>query len=219
MQVNNIEFNWLGHDSFKLVTPDNKVVYIDPYKISEVHHKKNDAEIVLISHNHFDHLSIEDLRHVINEKTMIIAASECIEKLKQEGFKNVKNVEPGQTIEERGVSIEIVPAYNTNKNFHPKDDKKIGFIFSFDKMLKIYHAGDTDKIPEMSEFKPDIALVPVSGVYVMSADEAADAVNNLIKPSKLAIPMHYGTIVGSLDDAKKFKTLVKICPVEILAQE
>ncbi len=219
MQVNNIEFNWLGHDGFKLVTADNKVVYIDPYKISEVHHKKNDAEIVLISHNHFDHLSIEDLRHVINEKTMIIAASECIEKLKQEGFKNVKNVEPGQKIEERGVSIEIVPAYNTNKNFHPKDDRKIGFIFSFDKMVKIYHAGDTDKIPEMSEFKPDIALVPVSGVYVMSADEAADAVNNLIKPSKLAIPMHYGTIVGSLDDANKFKTLVKICPVEILAQE
>lgn len=219
MKVNNIEFNWLGHDGFKLVTADNKVVYIDPYKISEVHHKKNDAEIVLISHNHFDHLSIEDLRHVINEKTIIITASECIEKLKQEGIKNIKNVEPGQTIEERGVSIEIVPAYNTNKNFHPKDDRKIGFIFSFDKMLKIYHAGDTDKIPEMSEFKPDIALVPVSGVYVMSADEAADAVNNLIKPSKLAIPMHYGTIVGSLDDAKKFKTLVKICPVEILPQE
>ena len=205
MQVNNIEFNWLGHDGFKLVTADNKVVYIDPYKISEVHHKKNDAEIVLISHNHFDHLSIEDLRHVINEKTMIIAASECIEKLKQEGFKNVKNVEPGQTIEERDVNIEIVPAYNINKNFHPKDDRKIGFIFTFDKMLKIYHAGDTDKIPEMSEFKPDIALVPVSGVYVMSADEAADAINNLIKPSKLAIPMHYGTIVGSLDRCKKIQ--------------
>ena len=219
MEINNIKLHWLGHDGFSLITQDNKVIYIDPYKISEVHHKKNDAELVLISHNHFDHLSIEDLRHIINENTKIIAASECIEKLNQEGFKSAKGVEPGQTIEERGVSIEIVPAYNTNKNFHPKDDRKIGFIFTFDKTLKIYHAGDTDKIPEMSEFKPDIALVPVSGVYVMSADEAADAVNNLIKPSKLAIPMHYGTIVGSLDDAKKFKTLVKICRVEILAQE
>jgi L-ascorbate metabolism protein UlaG (beta-lactamase superfamily) len=219
MEINNIKFHWLGHDGFKLITPNKKIIYIDPYKISEVHHKKNDAEIVLISHNHFDHLSIEDLRHIINENTKIIAASECIEKLKQEGFKNVKNVEPGQTIEENDISIKIVPAYNINKNFHPKDDRKVGFIITFDKMLRIYHSGDTDKIPEMSDYKSDVALVPVSGVYVMTAEEAADAINNLLKPSKLTIPMHYGTIVGSLDDAIKFKKLVKICEVEILPQE
>jgi L-ascorbate metabolism protein UlaG (beta-lactamase superfamily) len=219
MEINNIKLNWLGHDGFSLITQDNIVIYIDPYKISEVHHKKNDAELVLISHNHFDHLSIEDLRHIINENTKIIAASECIEKLNQEGFKSVKGVEPGQTIEERGTNIEIVPAYNINKNFHPKDDRKVGFILTFDKDFRIYHSGDTDKIPEMSEYKSDVALVPVSGVYVMTAEEAADAVNNLLKPSKLTIPMHYGSIVGSLQDAQKFKKLVKNCPVEILAQE
>jgi L-ascorbate metabolism protein UlaG (beta-lactamase superfamily) len=219
MEINNIQLQWLGHDGFSFITKDNHVIYIDPYKIDKVHHKKNDADIVLISHNHFDHLSIEDLRHIINENTKIIAAAECLEKLNQEGFKNVKGIEPGQTIDERGINIEIVPAYNINKNFHPKDDRKVGFIITFDKDVRIYHSGDTDKIPEMSEFNSDVALVPVSGVYVMTAEEAADAVNNLLKPSKLAIPMHYGSIVGSLEDAIKFKKLVKNCSVEILKQE
>ena len=218
MEINNITLHWLGHDGFKIVIDDNKVIYIDPYKLSQANHKKNDAELVFISHNHFDHLSIEDLRHIINDETNIIAAVECMEKLNQEGFKNVKNVEPGQIIQENNINIEIVPAYNVNKNFHPKDDKKVGFIITCSN-TRIYHAGDTDKISEMAKYSPDIAIVPVSGVYVMTAEEAADCVNNLLKPTKVAIPMHYGSIVGNLDDALKFKKLVHICKVEILSQE
>ena len=218
MEVNNIKLHWLGHDGFKIVTEDNKVIYIDPYKLSKANHKTNDAELVFISHNHFDHLSIEDLRHIINDETKIIAAVECMEKLNQEGFKNVKNVEPGQTIQENNINIEIVPAYNVNKNFHPKDDKKVGFIITCSN-TRIYHAGDTDKISEMAKYSPDIAIVPVSGVYVMTAEEAADCVNNLLKPTKVAIPMHYGSIVGNLDDALEFKKLVHICKVDILSQE
>lgn len=218
MEINNIKLNWLGHDSFKIVIDDNKVLYIDPYKLSEANHNKNDADLILISHNHFDHLSIEDLKHVINNETMIIAAIECNEKLKQEGFKNLKNVEPGQTIQEKDIEIEIVSAYNIDKNFHPKDDKKVGFIITCNNM-RIYHAGDTDKISEMAKYNPDVALVPVSGVYVMTAEEAADCVNNLLKPTTMAIPMHYGSIVGNIDDALKFKKLVHACKVEILSQE
>ena len=218
MIVNNIKIHWLGHDSFKIVTDNNRVIYIDPYKLSKVNHKKNDAELVLISHNHFDHLSIEDIRHVINDNTKIIAALECREKLSQEGFTNVKNVEPGQVVHEDGIIIEAVHAYNIDKNFHPKEDKKIGFIITCNN-TRIYHAGDSDKIPEMGKFTPDIALVPVSGVYVMTAEEAADCVNNLLKPTIMAIPMHYGSIVGNVEDALKFKKLVNKCKVEILNQE
>ncbi|HET7643592.1 MAG TPA: MBL fold metallo-hydrolase [Nitrososphaeraceae archaeon] len=218
MIVNDIKIHWLGHDSFKIVTDNNRVIYIDPYKLSKVNHKKNDAELVLISHNHFDHLSIEDIRHVINDNTKIIAALECREKLSQEGFTNVKNVEPGQVIHEDGINIEAVHAYNIDKNFHPKEDKKIGFIITCNN-TRIYHAGDSDKIPEMSKFAPDIALVPVSGVYVMTPEEAADCVNNLLNPTIMAIPMHYGSIVGNVDDALKFKKLVNKCKVEILNQE
>ena len=218
MIVNYIKIHWLGHDSFKIVTDNNRVIYIDPYKLSKVNHKKNDAELVLISHNHFDHLSIEDIRHVINDNTKIIAALECREKLSQEGFTNVKNVEPGQVIHEDGINIEAVHAYNIDKNFHPKEDKKIGFIITCNN-TRIYHAGDSDKISEMNKFTPDIALVPVSGVYVMTAEEAADCVNNLLKPTIMAIPMHYGSIVGNVEDALKFKKLVNKCKVEILNQE
>ena len=218
MEINNIKFHWMGHDGFKIITNDNNVIYIDPYKLSQANQKKNDAELVFISHNHFDHLSVEDLRHIINDKTTIIAALECSDKLNQEGFKNITNVEPGQTIQEKNINIEIVPAYNMNKNFHPREDKKVGFIINCNNM-RIYHAGDTDKISEMAKYNPDIALVPVSGVYVMTAEEAADCVNNLLKPTTMAIPMHYGSIVGNIDDALKFKKLVHICKVEILDQE
>lgn len=216
--VNNIKIHWLGHDGFKIITDDNRVIYIDPYKLSKENHKKNDAELILISHNHFDHLSIEDIRHVVNDNTKIIAALECKEKLRQEGFTNVKNVEPGQVTHETSLKIEAVHAYNIDKNFHPKDDKKIGFIITCNN-TRIYHAGDTDKISEMDRYVPDIALVPVSGVYVMTAEESADCVNNLLKPTIMAIPMHYGSIVGTVEDALKFKKLVHTCKVEILNQE
>jgi L-ascorbate metabolism protein UlaG (beta-lactamase superfamily) len=85
--------------------------------------------------------------------------------------------------------------------------------------MRVYHSGDTDIIPEMSSVNPDIALVPVSGTYVMTAQEAAQAVNERIKPKKLAIPMHYGSIVGSDQDAQTFKQLVTTCSVQILSKE
>jgi L-ascorbate metabolism protein UlaG (beta-lactamase superfamily) len=217
VQINDIELEWLGHDGYKIVTKENVKMYIDVYKLHEKH-DKNDADIILISHNHFDHLSLEDLRMVNNENSYIFAAKECVDKLTQEGFKNIKEVEPGENIQHKGITVEIVPAYNINKDFHPKADKKVGFKITTTGTT-IYHSGDTDAIPEMNNIKTDIALVPVSGVYVMNAEEAAAAVNEMIKPSKIAIPMHYGSIVGSRVDAIKFKVLVKVCEVVILNNE
>lgn len=205
-----VRFDWTGHDGFRIAA-GGKIIYIDPYQLQSA---KNDADIVLISHNHFDHLDMNDLRKVVSKKTVIVAAKECVEQLKPLGLE-VKPVSPGDRVSVQGVPVEAVRAYNTNKKFHPKADDKVGFVLTLNGM-RVYHTGDTDNIPEFSEVKPDVALVPVSGTYVMTADEAAKAVNESIKPKMLAIPMHYASIVGSEKDAERFRDLVKACPVEIL---
>lgn len=217
MDFNGVSFHWLGHDGFKIIA-GGKTIYIDPYQLSKAQQKKNDADIVFISHNHFDHLSMDDLKHVIGKKTSIVASKECVDQLKAAGAAEVKGVAPGERVAVQGVQVEVLAAYNTNKKFHPKADNKVGFVITANSM-RIYHTGDTDDIPEMSAANPDVALVPVSGTYVMTAEEAAKAVNEKIRPKKLAIPMHYGSIVGSEQDAKEFKQLVTACPVQILNRE
>lgn len=219
MEYEGFQVSWTGHDGFRIVGSDNhnrqRIIYIDPYQLSNKYQSKNDADIVFVSHDHFDHMSIEDLRQIINDDTSIIAAKECLEKLKELKMNDVKGIKPGEKIIAKDLSIEAVHAYNTNKKFHPKSDDKVGFVISITNN-RIYHAGDTDLIPEMESIRPDIAFVPVSGTYVMNAEEAAKAVNELLRPKKIAIPMHYGAIVGTEADAKKFKDLVQICKVEIL---
>jgi len=217
MEFSGVRFHWLGHDGFMIVA-GGKTIYTDPYKLGNAQHNKNDADIVFISHNHFDHLRMDDLRHVVAKKTTIVAARECVEQLKAVGAAEVKGVAPGDKLIVQGMPIEVFPAYNTNKRFHPKADAKVGFVFTTNSM-RIYHAGDTDEIPEMRTVKPDIALVPVSGTYVMTVEEAARAVNEEIKPKKLTIPMHYGSIVGTEKDAARFKELVNACPVLVLDKE
>jgi len=185
------DIHWLGHDTFKIV--GEKVIYTDPFKIK----KKDTADIILITHEHFDHCSPEDVKKIQGANTVIVATFDCAKKLSGK----IKFVKPGDKINVEGIEIEAVPAYNTNKQFHPKANNWVGYIFTV-KGQRIYIAGDTDYIPEMKNFKADIALLPVSGTYVMTAEEAIKAALD-IKP-KVAIPMHYGSIVGSGNDAKTF---------------
>ncbi len=156
---------------------------------------------------------------MINENTKIICSHECVEVLKK-NYK-VNEIIPLKPKEARTVgNMEIrgIEAYNTDKKFHPKKDEKIGFIININD-LKIYHTGDTDIIPEMENVNPDILFVPVSGTYVMTAKEAGKATNELIKPKKIAIPMHYGSIVGTVKDAEDFCKDVNICKTAIMEIE
>lgn len=213
MKLLNLDFTRISHDTFRIA--GSKLIYTDPFKVS----KREEADIVMLSHEHFDHLSREDLEKVINPATEVVASPLCREGLKELRTKPPVYLDPGGKVTFSKVEIDAVPAYNVNKfrepghAFHPMGEKRLGFVFTMDG-TRVYYAADTDLIPEMNSIKCDIALLPVSGTYVMTAEEAAQAAE-VLKP-KIAVPMHYGAIVGSDDDAKKFKSLVKCCQVEIV---
>ena len=217
VEHNGVKIKWYGHDTITL-TKDNITICFDPYQLDKRFH----ADIVLISHNHFDHLSVVDLQKIADEKTVIIAAKECIAQIKIP-CKQLIGIGPNEKINIDGFTINTIRAYNTDKinpdtkkPFHPKEDNKVGYIITVNN-TRFYHTGDSDLIPEMTDIKPDVLFVPVSGTYVMTPNEAANAVKE-IKP-KLAIPIHYGSIVGSENDAKAFKKLVTLAEVQILSKE
>jgi L-ascorbate metabolism protein UlaG (beta-lactamase superfamily) len=214
-EYHNVKLTWLGHDGFRI--QDGQVLYIDPYQIEG----GPKADLILVSHEHDDHLSVADLKKVTTPNTTIVAHTQSKNELSKLKVKEVKIIKPGDKVKFGDIEVEAVPAYNLNKFrepgkvFHPKEDGKLGFIVTV-KGVRIYHAGDADNIPEMKNIRADVALIPVSGTYVMTAQEAAEAVGS-INP-KVAIPMHYGTIVGSRKDAETFQSLVK-CDVKILEKE
>ncbi|MEW6077117.1 MAG: MBL fold metallo-hydrolase [Thermodesulfobacteriota bacterium] len=187
---------WLGHDAFRVDA--SKTIYFDPYQIAA----GKTADLILISHEHFDHCSPEDAARVQGPDTVIVTEKDSAKKLSG----NIKIVAPGDRVTVAGISVEAVPAYNTDKQFHPRANGWLGFIVEIDG-VRVYHAGDTDAIPEMKNIKADIALLPVSGTYVMTAEQAVEAAL-MIKP-KIVIPMHFGAIVGSDDDAVKLKTALQ----------
>jgi L-ascorbate metabolism protein UlaG (beta-lactamase superfamily) len=198
--------HWLGHASFRIDGPP--AIYIDPWKLTG---SLPPADLILVTHDHHDHCSPDDVNRIRQPGTVVVAVQAAARKL----GKGVQVVKPGDRLTVAGVTVEAVPAYNTTKTFHPKSAGCVGYIVGVGG-TRIYHAGDTDCIPEMAGLSVDILLVPVSGTYVADAAQAAEIVR-AVKP-KIAVPMHIGDIVGSLADAERFKKLVD-CQVVILKKE
>lgn len=195
------KIKWLGHASIRIQA--QKIIYIDPWKIKG----GPKADLILISHSHHDHLSPADIKKIRKEDTVIVAAGDAAAQLSGD----VRALKPGDKVTVQGVTVEAVPAYNIGKPYHPKAKHWIGFLLTVEGKT-IYYGGDTDLIPEMNIIKADILILPVGGTYTMTAKEAAEAVK-MIQP-EAAIPIHYGDIVGTLEDAVTFKKLCK-APVEI----
>lgn len=198
--LENIEV--LCHSSIRI--NKEKVIYIDPFKINKNY---NDADIIFITHDHYDHYSEEDIDKVIKEDTTIVISKDLLKKLLKKGINKdaIIVAEPNKEYETQGINFNTIPAYNINKKFHPKENNWLGYIITINN-VKYYVAGDTDITDENRKVKCDVAFVPVGGTYTMDFKEAARLINE-IKP-KIAVPIHYGSIVGTEQDARNFINLL-----------
>jgi L-ascorbate metabolism protein UlaG (beta-lactamase superfamily) len=204
---------WLGHSGFRVRGPGS-TIYLDPYRVPD----GQPADLILITHGHYDHFSPQDVERLSRPGTLVIAPPSVAERVPG----RAQSIAPGEEIEPdgmRGVSVRAVAAYNTAKRdasgaaFHPREARWVGFDLNV-RGERLYHAGDTDVIPEMDAVAGvDIALLPVSGVYVMTSAEAAEAARRI--DPRVAVPMHWGEHMGSRDDALAFARLAPV-PVVIL---
>lgn len=174
-------------------------IFIDPYGITETNKK---AKYIFITHTHYDHLSLEDIKKIISKETIFVAPKDA-QKTLEENFPNHEKfyVEPNQELKFDNFEVKVIPAYNINKNFHKKEFGWVGYVFKIDSITYTI-LGDTDEIPEHETLKTNVLFVPIGGTYTMNAEEAALLVNK-IKPD-LAVPVHYNAIVGSKEDEEIF---------------
>lgn len=207
MDCGGVKVEFLGHSGF-LITNGKKIA-IDPYHVSS-HVGK--VDYILLTHSHYDHCSIKDIQQLSKPGTVIIATPDSQSKVTRVKGVQLEPLECGDELDVGDFKVEAVPAYNLKKAFHPKNEAWVGYILKFGDVV-IYHAGDTDRIPEMQKLSGYgkhgsyfVTLLPVSGDTVMDADEAASVVE-LLKPD-MAIPMHYGSgVVGTSEDAQRFADL------------
>lgn len=201
MDLSNISVN--AQSSIRI--EGEKTIYFDPFSVETERH---DADVIFITHEHFDHFQLESIAKVKNENTVIVAPLSMEKQIKTEsGITNVQLFEPGTTGEVCGLSIEAIPAYNgVLKPFHTKGKKWLGYVVKMDE-VKYYVAGDTDVNDDIKKVDCQVALIPVGGKFTMDKRQAAEYILDL-KP-KAVIPTHYGAVVGSPEDGSEFKALVE----------
>lgn len=209
MKIGDVELHWLGHSGFFI--KNSRTIYIDPYNIKEGMKK---ADIILITHSHYDHCSVADIKKIVQDGTRIFLTADSQSKITRFDVPiKIEIIEPGKEADIGDIKISAIPAYNTDKHFHPSDENWVGYIIKINNLI-LYHAGDTDLIPEMQRLtgykqpgKEFVALLPIGGRFTMNIEEAVEAAK-LIKPT-IVIPMHFGSIVGANEDAKEFRELCK----------
>lgn len=198
--LENIEV--LYHSSIKI----NKgvIIYFDPFKIDKEYH---DADIIFITHSHYDHYSEEDILKVRKENTCIVAPFDLLDNLLTLDFtkESITTVKPNENYNVNGLTFKTIPAYNTNKSFHPKSNNWVGYLLTLNDTI-YYIAGDIDITEENKQVKCDVTFVPIGGTYTMDYKEAAELINE-IKP-KIAVPTHYAAIVGAKEDGENFVKLL-----------
>jgi L-ascorbate metabolism protein UlaG (beta-lactamase superfamily) len=201
--MSNLDIAINTHSSIK-ITDGKLVIYVDPFGITAESH---DADVVFVTHDHYDHFSPEDIARVAKTGTVLVCPEKMGKKAESDAafIERFVTVKPGTFCEVSGLEVEAIAAYNVLKPFHPKACENVGYVIRIGGK-RVYIAGDTDETKEAKAVKCDIALVPVGGTYTMDAKKAAELVNT-IKP-ELAIPTHYGSIVGNAEDGEAFKKLV-----------
>ncbi|TAN33504.1 MBL fold metallo-hydrolase [Patescibacteria group bacterium] len=222
MDYQGLEIKKVFHAAVK-IKGGGVTIFFDPFNLPESEIEK--ADYIFITHEHQDHCSPDEIKKICDEETTVIASAQCEEKLVGLEVKEIKYVKPGDFLSLGKIKIETVPAYNIDKfrspgvPFHPPQENKVGYVVELDGK-RIYVAGDTDKIPEMANLKNiDVAMLPISGVFTMTAEEAAEAVA-MINP-KMAMPIHYGDfvyndkVIGAKEEGEKFQNLATV-PVEII---
>ncbi len=210
MDIGKIKLDFLGHSGFVITTESGRRIAIDPYNVSAGVGK---VDLVLITHSHYDHCSIKDIEKVSKKGTIVVIPADCQSKITKVEDVNMQIIEVGDELTFGSVKVKALASYNVDKDFHPKEEGWLGYLIKLNGVI-VYHAGDSDKIPEMKSLtgygkhgNEFIVLLPVSGKFVMNAEEAAE-VASLISPD-LAIPMHYGAgVSGTKEDAEEF---VKLC--------
>ena len=198
------KIHWFGQATVK-IEMDGKSLYVDPLQLE----KDDPTDFIFITHAHEDHFSPNDIRKVMKDTTVFFAPKDVAETLQKEFEKaTIIAVEPGMKQEQDGFTVEAVPAYNVTKTqFHPQANNWVGYIFTIDG-VRMYHSGDTERIPEMKTIACDIAMLPLGQTYTMnSVQEAADAALDV--KAKIAIPIHYGLYEGKVEDADAFAALLK----------
>ncbi len=211
--LKNVE--WLGHSTIK-INNENQVIYIEPYNIKQDY---NDADIIFITHSHYDHFSEEDIKKVQKRETVIIITEDLYQKVLDLGFikDNIFVVRPNENYKVHNIQFDTIPSYNVNKKFHPKENNWVGYVIDINE-VKYYIAGDTDITDENKKVKCDVAFLPVGGTYTMDFEEAANLAN-VIQP-KVVVPIHYGSLVGTIEDAENFKQRVnKTIKCEIMQND